>query len=222
MNFSQLSLFIFTIFTIFIILYFASFTKEYFTARNNIILLGDSILKNNSFVDENESIEKLLQKSTNANITCFAQNNSKIVDVFSQLQKISLNMNDKTTTIFLSVGGNNILEILDIYTTGDKLNHIFGAYKNLIKSIRTKMDNSNLILLDLYYPTNLKFAPYKDLISEWNKQIYSYSNENNIQVIKISGLLTTPEDFTFDIEPSNQGGSKIVQQILETFSSTFT
>jgi len=72
-------------------------------------------------------------------------------------------------------------------------------------------------LLDIYYPNNLKYKQYHSIINTWNTMIYSYANEpkhNIIGVLKVSGILTHDEDFSFGIEPSLKGGQKIVESIL--------
>ena len=85
---------------------------------------------------------------------------------------------------------------------------------NLIKSIQGKMPDSKLVLLDIYYPTNIKFAQYKPVIEEWNKLISDFASANNLQVIKTSELLIEPSDFSLNIEPSETGGEKIADNIL--------
>lgn len=182
------------------------------------ILLGDSIIKNNSYVKNGRGIDDILNKKTNGNTICYAKNESTIVDVYSQLDMIPSDLNKQTTSIFLSVGGNNILNNFadkDVSTKDIKvLDPIFNAYKTLIKSIKTKMDNSKLVLLDIYYPTNIKFAQYKPIIEEWNKLISDFASTNNLQVINISNILTESSDFSLSIEPSETGGEKIANNIL--------
>jgi hypothetical protein len=182
------------------------------------ILLGDSIIKNNSYVKNGKGIDDILNEKTNGNTHCYAKNESTIVDVYSQLDSIPNDLNKKSTTIFLSVGGNDILN-----NYGDKevsikdtkvLGPIFNAYKTLIKSIQTKMNDSILVLLDIYYPTNIKLAQYRPILQEWNKMITDFASTNNTQVINISNILTDPTDFTLNIEPSESGGEKIADNIL--------
>ena len=103
--------------------------------------------------------------------------------------------------------------ITDVVFFTSYLHSIFGSYKNLIKTIKVKMSNAKLVLLDIYYPSNTKFMPYKNIIKKWNNEIHEYGFDNNIQVMKVSQLLTKSEDFTLDIEPSEIGGSKIVNFI---------
>lgn len=182
------------------------------------ILLGDSIIKNNSYVKNGKAVEDILNEKTNGNIRCYAKDDSTIVDVYNQLDSIPKNMNKQTTSIFLSVGGNNILQNYadkDISVKDIRiLDPIFNAYKILVKSIQTKMNDSKLVLLDIYYPTNIKFSQYKPVLEEWNKLISDFASTNNLPLIKISNILIEATDFTLNIEPSESGGEKIANNIL--------
>ena len=189
--------------------------------NNTIILLGDSILKNNAYVSNGKSINDLLLERSNKNVYCYARDHSKIVDVYSQVDDIPLNLNNKDTTIFLSAGGNDILTYYVDQENDSKdtsvLNPMFSSYKTLVNSIQTKMPNSKLVLLDIYYPDNLQYTQYHNVISEWNNMIHLYANDykNNINgVLKISGKLKNSNDFSFGIEPSFVGGEKIVESII--------
>lgn len=187
------------------------------------VLLGDSILKNDAYVSNGKSVCELL-KEDGKNIYCCAEDNSKIVDIYSQISKIPMDLNSPNTFIFLSAGGNNILshyvdQNQDITDTSI-LKPIFSSYKNLIKGIQNQFNNSKMILIDIYYPNNLTYKRFHSIIKEWNDMIYTYAEnpKNNIyKVIRISSHLTQNDDFSFSIEPSFYGGKKIVDQILSTY-----
>jgi hypothetical protein len=185
-----------------------------FSKKNTIILLGDSVLKNNSYV-KGKSVDELLVKKTNGNTLCYAQNNANINDIYSQIDFIPFEANKNSTYIFLSAGGNDILEQFvensnsNLENNSHILKTIFSAYKKLVKSIQTKMNLANIVLLDIYYPENIKYQQYHPIIKEWNTMLYS----TDFQIIKISNILTKPEDFTFGIEPSEIGGNKLANNI---------
>ena len=190
------------------------------TIEPKIILLGDSILKNNSYVPHDKAIENILYVKTQGNCYCYAVNNSKLYDIYDQINNIPLDLNNKNTTIYLSAGGNDILDkyverINPDLNNMEYLKIIFGAYKKLVKSIKIKMDHCNLVLLDIYYPSSAKYKPYKDLLQKWNSNIYQYAKENGISVLRISSKLTHENDFTLEIEPSEIGGEKIANYIYE-------
>lgn len=199
---------------------FTNITKTY-------ILLGDSILKNDAYVSDGKSVENLIVER-NKNTHCFAEDHSKIVDIYSQIDKIPLEFDSPNTLIFLSAGGNDILthyvdQNQDITNTSI-LKPMFSSYKNIIKTIQTKLPNSKLFLLDIYYPDNLQYKRFHSIIKEWNNMIYDFAEntKNKIYgVLHISSHLTQNNDFTFGIEPSSNGGKKIADLILGTYQYNY-
>ena len=198
--------------------------KESFNPNSDMfILLGDSILQNGIWISEGKSIDYILNERTKGKTLSLAVDGSKIVDVYSQINEIPSNIN-KITRIFLSVGGNDILyhyvENNNDPTNTDVLIPMFSAYKKVVQAIQSKLPNANIVLLDIYYLDNLKYSKFHNVIGKWNDLIYKYAEDkkNNIEaVLKISEILTKPEDFTFDIEPSSIGGVKLVNEIMESY-----
>ena len=143
---------------------------------------------------------------------------------YDQISNIPDTANNNLTTVFLSAGGNDILSHYVDNNNDAKstavLKPMFSAYKKLVKSIQTKNPNANIVLLDIYYPNNLTYKQYHSIISEWNNLIYEYAKDNKngiIEVLKISSILTKPEDFTFGIEPSAAGSLKLVNEIMRSY-----
>ena len=109
-------------------------------------------------------------------------------------------MDSKSSFIFLSSGGNDILSFYvdqngDVTDTGF-LNTMLTAYKKMVKSIQTRMNKCQIVLLDIYYPTSNQFAQYRPIIEEWNTLIANYARENSLGLLKISQSVTSSEDFT--------------------------
>ena len=206
--------------------YCSSFIESFSSNKSSraIVLLGDSILKNNSYVPDGKAVDNILEERSlkndkNIELYSLAENNSKIVDVYSQINKMPLDINIKSTTIFLSSGGNDILSFYvdqhgDTTDTGF-LNTMLAAYKKLVKSIQTRMDLCQIVLLDIYYPTSNQFAQYKPILEQWNSLIADYARENSFGLLQISQSVTSNDDFTLGIEPSEKGGEKIAQLILD-------
>lgn len=200
--------------------YMAKRLSEGFNGDNKtIILMGDSILKNNLYVKNGKAVEDILREKTNAEIILLAENNATITDIYAQIERLPQHLNKKSNTIFLSVGGNNILSNFVNNEPNDTQDHvlatIFKAYKRLVKTIKTKMDHVNLVLIDIYYPQNLQYTQYHPIIKEWNTFLDSFASEKSLPVMKISTLLIEPSDFTLSIEPSDNGGEKIANQIIQ-------
>jgi len=201
--------------------YIYDYVESFDTKKQSFILLGDSILKNDAYVSDGKSVDNLLQELTDGKTLCLAVDNSKIQDIYSQIDEIPSEDDKSSTTIFLSAGGNDILDVY-VYqqnNSNDKsmLGPMFSSYKKLVKAIHTKLPNANIALLDIYYPENLKYKQYHTIISEWNKLIYSYARKNKYRVLRISRYLTKSDDFSFGIEPSAIGSKKIVDTILSSY-----
>lgn len=191
------------------------------TMSRNVILLGDSILQNKLYVKEGHTVEDILKrKAPNLNIYNFAKDDSTIVDVYEQLGKIQVDLNNESTIVFLSTGGNDFLKNYQ-YDKGDPINKhdlevMFNAYKKLVSSIQTRMPQSQIVLLDIYYPINMKYKQYRPVLEKWNQMLTIFVNKNqNFKLLKISELLVEPDDYTLNIEPSEVGGEKIVNKIVE-------
>jgi lysophospholipase L1-like esterase len=166
--------------------------REYFTSQNKtIILLGDSVLNNNSYVEKGKTVNDLLEQKIDKNKTIvpLARNNSTINKVYHQLERVNRDLNDESTTVFLSVGGNDILKMRE-----KNIDDTFDKYNTLVDAITTKLPNAKLVLfnLDLEYKRNNK----------------------NIHILNLAKLLKDPSDFVDDIEPSITGGEKIVNKII--------
>lgn len=206
---------------IFIMSYINTYREPFNSGKQTIVLLGDSIFQNKAYVSTGKSVEELFREKTDNKTICLAVDHSKIIDIYSQIEKIPDELNNGYTNVFLSAGGNDILTHYvdqgnDITDT-QFLDSMFSEYKNLLKSIYERIPDANIVLLDIYYPNNSTYAKYQHIISEWNKKIYDFARENNYSVIRVSTIITKPEDFAFGIEPSQSGGQKLVQAILSSF-----
>jgi hypothetical protein len=208
--------------------YYNTYTRRtiesFDSSKQTIVLLGDSILKNNAYTFNGKSVEAILEERTKGKTYCFAIDDSTINDVYNQIGNIPEKLNNSRTTIFLSIGGNNILKkIKENNTKNDTidLNSIFKSYVHLVQSIQSKMNKTKIILLDIYYPNDNNYRKYHNLIKEWNEIIYEYaaSPKNKIDsVLRISSINRSSEDFTEGIEPSNSGGEKIADAILSFYT----
>jgi hypothetical protein len=190
------------------------FTNDNDTNSNslNIVLIGDSILNNSAYVSADQSVPDILSKKMNENIIYnFAKDGSTINDCYAQLEKISLQLDNSKTSIFLSCGGNNILNSRD----NKAIANLFAKYKDLIASIKTRVPNASLYVLNLYYPTDGHYVSYRKAIEQWNGllQSNSSSSDQKYNLIDLSSLLVLEEDFVYGIEPSFKGGQKIVDAI---------
>ena len=199
----------------------SKYIEQFNSDKQTFVLLGDSILKNDAYVSDGKSVENLLVERTNDKTICLAIDDSKIVDIYSQVDKIPEDLISNYTTVFLSAGGNDILTHYVEQDNDSKdtsiLGTMFAAYKKLIKSIQNKLPNSNIVLLDIYYPENMTYKQYHSIINDWNQMVYEYASQNGHSVLKVSGVLTQPDDFSFGMEPSASGSRKLVDTILSSY-----
>jgi adenylate kinase len=72
--------------------------------------------------------------------------------------------------------------------------------------------------MNLYLPANPRYQSYKESIDQWNQLINDNSSKigEMYNVVDLHSLLTTPEDFIYDIEPSETASEKIANLIYLT------
>jgi hypothetical protein len=188
---------------------------EYFENNKNVFLIGDSILQNNLYA--NPCIEDYLSNNIDENNLFFlAEDNTTISSCISQIKSINDEYNNKNSFMFVSVGGNDILNKI-VYVdnpTTSILDNIMTDYSSLIESFLLKMNKSNVILLNIYYPTNSYFHKYYKYIDKWNQFVKEFSEKNNCVLLDLTEFMNSPDDFSFRIEPSAIGGEKISNHII--------
>ena len=125
----------------------------------NIVLIGDSILNNSVYVFEKQSVPELITIGLikdNSNRKCFnfAKDGSIISDCYNQLFKLNTGTNSETNikTIFVSVGGNNILNSFQSIHSDSTIfiNNLFAEYLKLIDAIKTACPSVDIVALNLY------------------------------------------------------------------------
>ena len=192
--------------------YFKSI-KEGLTNNNYIILMGDSVLNNSNYVPEGKSVYDNLKTKLN-NVLNVAKDGATINDLYLQLDEIPIELNNTETYIFISAGGNNILN----KQTNTDITQLFTTYLDFLTALRVKLSNVQLNIINLYLPANPRFQSYKKSIDQWNNLINK--NSSNVgemyNVIDINSLLTNSSDFVYDIEPSESGSEKIANIIYLT------
>ena len=177
------SLLLFSLLIIIIIVLFAQYynynlfesfetqkTKTNTNNIKNIILIGDSILNNSVYTFQNQSvpdlISKQLEKTPGKTLYNLAKDGATISDCSNQLNGISPNLNINETNVFISAGGNDILNSRQLNSVS--VNELFKKYMELIKSVKAKLNNSNIVLLKLYYPLKSTYKSYYTVIKQWN------------------------------------------------------
>ena len=204
------------------------FIEPFATTNNsnerNVILLGDSTLKNNRYVKQINTVEYVLRQKTNDPVHCLAKDGATISDVYNQISDIPTTLNNKDNIIFLSIGGNDILkkttldiDALDIDALD--IDALVKQYERLLTKLINSFDKCRIVLLNLYTPPNInklrKDDSITDKITQWNAALNkSLYNNNNISIIDLHTLLYEPSDFVSGYEPSEVGGHKIAIAII--------
>jgi hypothetical protein len=193
---------------------FKTAQKEGFTNKDNIVLLGDSVLNNAKYVAEGKSIVDIL-KSKLQNVYSFAEDGATITDCFRQLDKVSSDFNKSSTHLFISAGGNNIL---NQQVDPSEISKLFDSYLHFIQSVKAKLPSATFHLLNLYVPANPRYQSYRESVDQWNKLLQQNSDKVGLiyDVVDVNSLLTNSNDFVNGIEPSEEGGQKIATAIYLT------
>jgi len=211
-KFRSIVIIIISVILIFSCAYYKSL-KEGLTNNNNIILMGDSVLNNSNYVPEGKSVYDNLKTKLN-NILNVAKDGATINDLYLQLDEIPIELNSSETFIFISAGGNNILN----KQTNTDINQLFNSYMDFLNALRVKLSNVKINILNLYLPANPRFQSYKKTIDQWNNLINKNSSKvgEMYNVVDLNSLLTNTSDFVYDIEPSESGSEKIANIIYLT------
>jgi hypothetical protein len=184
----------------------------------NFILLGDSILNKNTYVDDGKSVFELLQEKTSDKTECFTTDNAFISDVYSQISQMTESDNTANSVIFLSVGSTDILNQSDENNGQIDLNTIFTSYTKLVQTIQSTFPNPKLVLFDIFYPNNSKYEQYYETVQQWNNLLYNYVLKNNLNLFKLSSVLTSSQDITDisdDIQLTETGRQQLVNSMLQ-------
>jgi lysophospholipase L1-like esterase len=189
--------------------------KEGMSNKNKAVLIGDSILNNSAYVVKGKSVPDLLKSKIS--ILNVAQDGATVADLYAQLDKVPLELNDRNTYVFISAGGNDILN-KKIKLNDNKLTKLFDNYMAFLKALRVKLGSAKINVLNLYLPSNPRYESYNLIVDKWNKLLDENSNNvgNSYNIVDINSKLVSAKDFVYDIEPSEIGSVKIADAIYLT------
>jgi len=215
MNKTSIFIIIISIIVIFSCAFFKT-VREGLTNNDTIVLIGDSILNNAAYVPPNQSVVHLLKEKT-PRVYSFAKEGATIQDCYNQLDQVPIDVNNSKTYVFISVGGNNILNSQGQMDSAS-IKKLFVSYMDFVNALRAKLSSVNINIFNLYMPTDPRFQSYKPSIDEWNKLIQenSFKVGAMYNVMDIASLLTSPDDFVYNIEPSTVASEKIANMIYLT------
>jgi lysophospholipase L1-like esterase len=193
----------------------------------HIVLLGDSIFDNKSYVGENgkDVVTHLRESAPNDwQATLKAVDGSLIENVLKQLSGVP----SDATHLVVSVGGNDAISNADVLqmkaeNSAEVLNEIAkraetfeSHYKEMVRNVLAK--NLPTAVCTIYFP-NFPEANFQRLaktaLSVFNDVIIRQAIINGLPIIDLRLICCEADDYANEIEPSGKGGRKIAAKILE-------
>ncbi len=194
----------------------------------NIVLVGDSVFDNGPYVNEGEEVSQLLANILGEDmVTLLAVDGDMTTDVYKRLEAFP----EDASHVFVSCGGNDALEsgyVLE--EPARSVNEALGKlhsikerfrlnYSQLLKALLEK--HPNLTACTIY--NRVPEVPDEALtaLGLFNEVILEEAFKRKLAVIDLRVICNEKEDYSAvsPIEPSHQGGMKIVntiKKVLET------
>jgi hypothetical protein len=191
----------------------------------HIVLLGDSIFDNASYVQDGpDVIAQLRMKIPDTwKATLNAVDGSKINDVYSQLEKLP----PDATHFVLSVGGNNALSCIGILNERVASSaEVFCKLADISEQFEEQYQKLLQKILSLRLPTTIctiYYPRYGDRMYQrigvagltiFNDVIIRQAFQSGIPLIDLRLTCSESRDYANPIEPSVAGGEKIVNVIM--------
>jgi hypothetical protein len=186
----------FAIITFLLLLYFIyknNFVIENPTIHNNVLLLGDNYLHIKS----------------NYQIYNYAKNDTFIKHADRQLELVNFDVS--YTYIFISFGRNDIIQHC-FHMDNKYIIRLFEKYKKFISKIKSKFPQAKLTIINLYLPLKSHYKKYYNSINLWNNLIETNQNLG-YKVLQTNILMTSPTDFIYELELSQNGLQKLTQEM---------
>ena len=188
----------------------------------HIVLVGDSIFDNAAYVEKGAAVKLLLASVVkDVKVTLLAVDGHVTTDVPAQLSAFP----DDATHVFVSCGGNDALRIVGVLekpvaSVGKALEILTDIkeefrqkYKNMLRALSEK--HNNIVVCTIY--NKLPTIPEKALsaLALFNEVILEEAAVRKLPVIDLRVICNEVGDYSTvsPIEPSEQGGKKIVRVI---------
>jgi len=191
---------------------------------NHLILLGDSIFDNVSYVYEGpEVIEQVKQNlSPNWIATLLAVDGDTTSDVHFQLTRLPPDV----THLVLSVGGNDALgcvAALEADATSVRqalvtLNRIKDDFQNSYAALLSELATMDIALMVCTIYNSVPGLPseLRTALGMFNDVIIAEAAARGLPVLDLRLICTDPGDYSAlsPIEPSSQGGAKLAKSLV--------
>jgi len=194
-------------------------------AVEHVVLLGDSIFDNGVYVRGEPCVHDQLVGAlvgTGGKATLLAVDGDVTADVAGQLERLPAD----ATHLVVSVGGNDALRraaILDhpVENTAEVFAELAAIHDRFrdgyARMLDTVLAHGKPTIVCTIYDSNFA-APKKELadvaLSVFNDAILRCAGERGVPVIDLRRIFRTTTDYANAIEPSAQGGAKMVAAIV--------
>ena len=196
----------------------------------NIVLLGDSIFDNASYVGDYESVSDLIKRSDlNADVCLLAVDGDVTTDVYKQLERFP----QSSDYVFVSCGGNDALRSISILeekasNVGSALDILYKAkegfrlnYVGMLEAILKKHEKVAVCTIYSKVPGLSQSAC--TALALFNEVILEELTTRNLPIIDLRVVFNNEQDYSTvsPIEPSKLGGEKIVTRISNVINNGF-
>ena len=189
----------------------------------HVVLLGDSIFDNAAYVPGEPPVEMQLREAMpDGQVTLLALDGAVVDMIPLQLARLP----EDTTHLVLSVGGNDALGYVDVLTervdaVGEAMLRMADIAERFEQSYRRMLDRVMAVgipttLCTVYYPSFPEEGLQRMAIAAetfFNDAIMRCAFEQGVPLIDLRLVCDEPADYANPIEPSAQGGWKIVRVI---------
>ena len=204
----------------------------------SITLLGDSIIDNKTYVQQQEySVLEHLQNISKNEFLQLAYDGDTTVNVLErQLQSQEV---AKSSHLVLSIGGNDLLQNILFLHDGpiENINKALSdVHKQILKPLEQRFETiveklsshrANLLLCTVYEGDLGRTDEFRDvldsskiMVSSFNDTVYKTASKYNADVLELRHIFASPEDYANPIEPSHVGGERLAQAIMDWIQKT--
>ena len=194
----------------------------------HIVLVGDSVFDNGPYVNEGEEVSQLLANILDEHtVTLLAVDGDMTTDVYKRLEAFP----EDASHVFVSCGGNDALESGYVLqesarSVGEALGKLHSIkerfrlnYSHMLKALLEK--HPELVACTVY--NRVPEVPEEALtaLGLFNEVILEEAFKRKLAVIDLRIICNEKEDYSAvsPIEPSHQGGMKIVNTIKKVLDT---
>ena len=190
---------------------------EAFAEGQEIILIGDSVLNNSNYVEKGKTVFDNIEKQ-HEKVLLLAKDHAIVEDLLRQFSEMHEHLNIISTTIFISIGGNDILHYNPMSGINENrfIDLLFNDYINIINQLYNEWNlKARIVFCTIYFPQKEEYKQYYNMIKRWNTKLREYANEHEHNVLELDKILNKDEYFVHSIEPSEKGSKVIADKILK-------